>query len=78
MPSERLVPLSRERTLRARVGRELRRHRIAYAVLAAFVLAGPLVTHWIFPEASPWIGVVGGVAFGVWAAACAVPDQFIG
>ena len=78
METERLVPLARERSLRARVWRELRRHRVAYAVLLAFVLAGPLVTHLIFPEASPWIGVVGGVAFGVWAAACAVPDQFIG
>jgi hypothetical protein len=78
MERERLVPLDRERRLRARIGRELRRHRLAYAVLLAFVLAGPLVTHMIFPEASPWIGVVGGFAFGVWAATCAVPDQFLG
>ena len=32
----------------------------------------------IFPEASPWLGLGGGLVFGVYAALCAVPDKFFG
>lgn len=61
-----------------RVWAELRRHPMAWGVVAAFVLAGPLLVRLVFPEASPWIGVVGGVALGFYAATCAVPDKFLG
>jgi hypothetical protein len=74
----RVVELAPARSLGARVGRELRRHRTAYAVLAAFVVASPFVVPMIFPEASPWMGLAGGIALGIWAAACAVPDKFLG
>ena len=65
------------RTLLARLGRELRRHRFAYGVVAAFVIAGPFAVWMIFPEASPLLGIVGGLVFGVYAALCAVPDKFM-
>jgi hypothetical protein len=55
---------------------ELRRHAIAYAVVAAFMIIGPLLVYMIFPDASPLLGLVGGLAFGVYAAISAVPDRF--
>lgn len=61
---------------RARLRAELRRHAIGYGVLLAFVLLGPLLVHLIFPEAPLLLGVVGGFAFGVYAAVSAVPDRF--
>lgn len=60
----------------ARLRRELRGHLVAYGVLAAFVLIGPLLVHRIFPDVSPLLGLVGGLVFGVYAALCAVPDRF--
>jgi hypothetical protein len=60
----------------ARLRGELRRHAIGYGVLLAFVLLGPLLVHLIFPEAPLGLGVVGGFAFGVYAAVSAVPDRF--
>jgi hypothetical protein len=60
----------------AGVGRELRAHAVAYAVLAIFAAAGPLLVRWIFPGVTPWVGVVGGLAFGIYAALCAVPGRF--
>lgn len=59
------------------VGREIRRHPFAYFTLACFVVAGPFVTHFMFPEAPPLAGLVGGVLFGGYACLCAVPDQFL-
>jgi hypothetical protein len=73
-----VVDLGEKRSLPARAWREVRRHRTAYAVLAAFVLASPFAVRLIFPEASPWVGLAGGLALGIWAAACAVPDKFLG
>jgi hypothetical protein len=58
------------------VGRELRDHAFAYGVVAAFLVAGPIAVAMIFPEASPWLGLVGGLVFGFYAALCAVPDKF--
>ncbi len=58
------------------IGRELRDHAFAYGVVAAFLVAGPVAVAMIFPEASPWLGLVGGLVFGVYAALCAVPDKF--
>lgn len=60
----------------ARIAHELRTHVVAYSVLAVFVASGPLVVTWLFPGVTPWVGVVGGLAFGIYAALCAVPDRF--
>jgi hypothetical protein len=60
----------------AAVRAEVRRHAIAYAVVAAFMIIGPLLVYMIFPDASPLLGLVGGLAFGVYAAISAVPDRF--
>jgi uncharacterized membrane protein YraQ (UPF0718 family) len=60
----------------AAIVRELRDHSFAYGVVAAFLVAGPVAVTMIFPEASPWLGLVGGLVFGVYAALCAVPDKF--
>ena len=67
---------SRPRRFVAGLRRELGTHAVAYSVLAAFVAAGPLVVHWIFPDVTPWAGVFGGLALGIYAALCAVPDRF--
>jgi hypothetical protein len=56
---------------------ELRSHAYGYALLGLFTLAGPLVTLWFFPEAPSGLGVVGGLAFGIHAALCAVPNKLI-
>ncbi len=63
--------------LAAKLGAELRSRPFAYIVLGLFVLVGPVVTHFLFPEAPVGVGVIGGVAFGVVAAICAVPDKFL-
>jgi hypothetical protein len=55
---------------------ELRTHAVAYTILALFAATGPFVVSWMFPDVSPWVGVVGGLALGVYAALCAVPDRF--
>ena len=60
----------------ARLGHELRTHVVAYSVAALFAAAGPLVVTWIFPDVSPWVGLAGGLALGIYAALCAVPDRF--
>lgn len=54
----------------------VRRAWLAWAVFAVFGLAGPVAVRLMFPEASPWIGLVGGVLFGGYAALCAVPGKF--
>jgi len=50
---------------------------MGYGVLLVFVVAGPLVTSWLFPEAPLGVGILGGAAFGAYAALCAVPGKFI-
>jgi hypothetical protein len=57
--------------------REVREHPFGYVVLAIFVLAGPVGAHFLFPQAPPAIAIVGGLAFGAYAALCAVPQKFI-
>jgi hypothetical protein len=78
MPTEPVRSEEEEppRGLLARLRAELRRHAIGYAVLLVFVLLGPVLVYLIFPDASPLLGVVGGLAFGVYAAISAVPDRF--
>ena len=66
----------KQRGLFWRILRELRAHRLAYAVLVIFTIAGPFLVPLLFPEASPAIGLAGGLALGVIAALSAVPDQF--
>jgi hypothetical protein len=76
--SIREVALSIEvEALAGRLGREVRRHRYAYIVTGSFALAGPFVTRYLFPEAPPLSGLIGGVCLGVYAALCAIPDQFL-
>lgn len=72
-PEADAAPRGRLQRLRA----ELRRHAIGYGVVAAFALIGPALVYVIFPEASPLLGLVGGLAFGVYAALSAVPDRFL-
>ncbi|MCL4686331.1 hypothetical protein KJ059_16455 [Myxococcota bacterium] len=72
------APPSGLRRAYASVARELREHMFAYGVVAVFLAAGPLAVAMIFPEASPLLGLVGGLVFGVYAALCAVPDKFFG
>lgn len=65
------------RTWRRAVRTEIRSRPMAYGVLAAFVIAGPVVTRLLFPEAPLGVGIVGGLAFGAYAALCAVPQKFL-
>jgi hypothetical protein len=59
------------------VANEVREHPMPYAVLLAFAVAGPVVTRVLFPEAPLGVGVLGGIAFGVYAALCAMPGRFL-
>ncbi len=63
--------------LKANVVKEVRTHPFGYAVLAVFVIGGPFISILIFPEAPPAVAAVGGLAFGVYAALCAVPQKFM-
>lgn len=63
--------------MRARLWAELRSRPMAYIVLAIFLVAGPLATHFLFPETPAGVGLIGGLAFGAYAALCAVPGKFL-
>lgn len=63
--------------LKARIVSEIKGRPFAYGVLAAFVFLGPIITMMIFPEAPPAAAIVGGLAFGVYGALCAVPQKFM-
>ncbi len=65
------------RTRKEIVLHEIRSHRFGYSVLAIFVLAGPALAPFLFPQASPAAAAVGGLAFGLYAALCAVPQKFL-
>ena len=56
---------------------EVRTHPFGYVVLGLFVLAGPLLAPLVFPQAPPAVAAVGGLAFGLYAALCAVPQKFL-
>lgn len=62
---------------RQAVVHEVKSHPFGYGVLAAFIVIGPALIMMIFPEAPPAVVVVGGLAFGVYAALCAVPQKFM-
>jgi hypothetical protein len=57
--------------------RELRAHPFGYAVLLVFLLAGPIGAALLFPQAPIGVVVFGGLAFGIYAALCAVPQKFM-
>lgn len=65
------------RSWKAGIVREVKSHPFGYAVLAAFIVVGPILAIMIFPEAPPAVVAVGGLAFGVYAALCAVPQKFM-
>ena len=66
-----------EGTWLARALNEVRSRPKPYALLAAFVIAGPVATSYLFPEAPLGVQLVGGTAFGVYAGLCAVPQKFL-
>lgn len=73
-----LASMSPEREpLRDRVVREIRSRPFGYTVLALFVVAGPVAAPYVFPQAPPAVAAVGGLAFGLYAALCAVPQKFL-
>ncbi|MDJ0847144.1 MAG: hypothetical protein QNK04_02060 [Myxococcota bacterium] len=74
--SGNVVPLRKSRA--SRLWAELARHPYAYAVVVVFGLAGAVLAPMLIPEASPWMGAAGGLAMGVYAALCAVPNKFLG
>lgn len=74
-PETKPTPLPTGRL--AALRRELRGHAVAYSVLAAFVLGGPLLAKLIFPEAPLGALLLGGIFLGVYAAVCAVPGEFL-
>jgi len=59
------------------VVKEIRERPMAYIVLGSFLVAGPIVTPLLFPEAPAGVGFVGGLAFGATCALCAVPQKFL-
>ena len=63
--------------LRGTLVKEVRSRPFGYSVLAAFLVGGPLLSMLIFPEAPPAVAAAGGLAFGVYAALCAVPQKFM-
>lgn len=65
------------RKWRASFANEVRTHPFGYAVLAVFLVGGPFLSVLIFPEAPPVVAAVGGLAFGAYAALCAVPQKFM-
>lgn len=78
-PGGPVIPLRPEPPSRAaRVWAELRRHPYAYLVTVAFAVAGAVAAPMLFHGATPAMGAVGGMALGVYAALCAVPNKFLG
>jgi hypothetical protein len=57
--------------------REVRGHPFGYGVLAVAVVVGPILISMIFPEVTMLQAIVGGLAFGVYVALCAVPQKFM-
>lgn len=60
-----------------RLIKEVKNHPFGYTVLAIFVVAGPILAPYLFPQAPPAAAVVGGLAFGIYAALSAVPQKFM-
>ncbi len=62
---------------KARVIAELKSRPFGYTVLALFLIAGPIAAPYLFPQAPPAAAIIGGLAFGVYAALSAVPQKFL-
>ena len=62
---------------KTRLWTEIRTHPFGYSVLGIFLVAGPLAAPFLFPQAPPAAAMVGGLAFGVYAAVSAVPQKFM-
>lgn len=56
---------------------EVRSHPFGYGVLAVAMVMGPVLITMIFPQVTVVQAVVGGLAFGVYLALCAVPQKFM-
>ncbi|MGI9591529.1 MAG: hypothetical protein ACR2P8_09180 [Myxococcota bacterium] len=74
-PPGNVTPLPRRRS---RLWREVRRHPYAYILTVVFAAAGAVLAPLLFPAATPWMGLAGGLALGVYAALCTVPNKFLG
>jgi hypothetical protein len=70
---ERSVPQGRVSALL----HEIRNHPFGYGVMLAFLIAGPLLATYLFPEAPTGLAAIGGFALGAYAALCAVPGKFL-
>jgi hypothetical protein len=57
--------------------REVRSHPFGYGVMGVGLVTGPFLIMMIFPQVTPLQAIVGGLAFGVYAALCAVPQKFM-
>jgi hypothetical protein len=68
---------TRARSRKEIVLHEIRSHPFGYTVLGIFILAGPALAPFLFPQAPPAAAAVGGLAFGLYAALCAVPQKFL-
>jgi len=81
MSEEATDPVTRpepaKRSLRGALVHEVRTHPFGYSVLAVFVLLSPFAISFLFPQAPPAVAAVGGLAFAVYAALCAVPQKFL-
>ena len=61
-----------------RIWREVRRHPYAYILTFVFAVAGAVTAPLLFEAATPWMGLAGGLALGIYAALCTVPNKFLG
>lgn len=66
-----------QRSWKAALAHEVRSHPFGYGVLAVALVVGPILLRMIFPEITTVQAIVGGLAFGVYAALCAVPQKFM-
>lgn len=67
----------REGTWWARVVAEVRGRPKPYALLAVFIIGGPVATSYLFPEAPLGVQIVGGTAFGIYCGLSAIPQKFL-
>ncbi len=65
------------RSWKQKLVNEVKSRPFGYSVLAVFLVGGPFLAVMIFPEAPPAVAAVGGLAFGAYAALCAVPQKFM-
>jgi hypothetical protein len=74
-PPANVTPLPRRRS---RLWNEVKRHPYAYILTAVFAVAGAVLAPLLFPAATPAMGLFGGLALGIYAALCTVPNKFLG